>query len=131
MSEELRLWAGGAFETSQRLVVLGSGSVPKARVDRATGAAKLAPNGCRTFSTGTTALVVDGETGELVPARGTVTVHVLEPAERYGRSAVQPVPYLTAGRCWITPYVANGFTAYSVTCERLEPYKAQGQESGK
>jgi hypothetical protein len=127
MSEELRLWAGGAFETSQRLVVLGSGSVPKARVDRATNAPKCAPDGRPTFSTGTTALVTD-DSGELVPARGTVSVHVIEAADRYGRNAVQPVAYLTEGRTWITPYVSNGFSAYSVVCERLVPYVSQQRQ---
>jgi hypothetical protein len=128
MSEQLRFWAGGAIETNQRVVVLGSGSVPKARVDRATNVPKLSPDGRPTFSTGTTALVEDAETGELVPARGTVSVHVVEPAERYGKNAVQPAPLMTDGRTWVVAYVSNGFSAYSITCERLIPYSQQRQQ---
>jgi hypothetical protein len=122
-----RFWAGGAFETSQRLVVLGSGGVPKPRLDRDTGAVKLSPDGRPTYSSGTTALVMD-EDGELVPSRGTMSVHVIEPAEKYGKNAIEPVAFMTDGRTWITPYVSNSWTAYSVVCERLIPYSQQQRQ---
>lgn len=114
-------WFGGAFRTTQKVVVLGQGSVPKARVDR-DGHPKLSKSGKPTFSTGTAALVHD-EAGEFVPARGTISVHVTEPGDRYGQNAVRSTVYVTDGETWVTPYVANGYSAYSITAERLVEYK--------
>ena len=114
-------WMGGAFRTAQKLVMLGQGSTPRARVDR-DGRPKMSPSGKPTFSSGCAALVKD-ETGEFVPARGTISVHVTEPAERYGKSAVSSTVFVTDGETWVTPYVSNGFIGLSVTTERLVEYK--------
>lgn len=117
-------WIGGPFRTDQRVVVLGQGSKPKPRTDR-DGAPKCAPDGRVTYSTGTTALVQDDE-GEFVPGRMAITVHVIEPADRYGKNAVQSSAFMTDGVTWVTPYVANGFTALSIVTERLVPYSPEG-----
>lgn len=120
-------WVGGPFTTDQRIVVLGQGSKPKARADR-DGVPKLSPDGRATFSTGTVALVQDDE-GEFVPGRSTVSVHVIEPADRYGQNAVKSQPFMTDGVTWVTPYVANGWTALSIVTERLVPYSPDGARS--
>ena len=121
------IWTGGAFTTTQTIVVLGQGSVGKIRADR-DGHPKLSADGRPTYSTGCAALVKDSS-GELVPARGTVSVHVIEPLDRYGHSAVKPTVFTTAGTVWVTPYVANGFTALSIIAERLVPYKELDQSA--
>lgn len=123
------IWTGGGFTTDQRIVALGQGSVPKARVDR-DGRPKLAPDGRATFSTGCAVLTKD-VTGELVPARGTVSLHVIEPLERYGANAVTPTVFVSEGTTWVVPYVSNGFTALSVVTERLVPHKVLGDGSAK
>ncbi len=117
------VWTGGAFRIDQKVAVLGQGSTPRARVDR-DGRPKLSADGRATFSTGVAALVRD-ETGEFVPARGTVTVHVIEPLERYGHNAVQPTVYVTDGVTWVMPYVSNGYAALSIVSERLVEYKRE------
>ena len=123
------IWTGGAFTTDQKLVVLGQGSTGKVRADR-DGRPKLSQDGRPTYSTGCTVLVKD-ESGELVTARGTVTVHVVEPLERYGSSAVHPTVYTTDGTVWVTPYVSNGWSALSIIAERLVPHKVLGEGASK
>lgn len=122
------IWTGGAFTTDQKLVVLGQGSVPKARTDR-DGHPKLSPDGRATFSTGCAVLTKDAA-GELVPSRGTVTLHVIEPLDRYGKSAVTPTVYVTEGQTWVVPYVSNGYSALSITTERLVAHKELGGGEG-
>lgn len=122
-------WIGGGFRTDQKLVLLGQGSAPRARVDR-DGHPKLSRDGKPTFSTGCMVLTQD-ESGEWIPSRGTLSVHVTEPAERYGKSAVQPTLFSTDGVTWVTPYVANGFTGLSIVTERLVEHKTINTEVAK
>lgn len=118
-------WIGGPFRTDQKLVLLGQGATPRARVDR-DGRPKLSPDGRPTFSTGCTVLSQD-DSGEWVPSRGTLSVHVTEPAERYGKNAVTPTLFSTEGVTWITPYVSNGFVGLSVVTDRLVEHKVIGE----
>jgi len=87
----------------------------------------VSPDGRPTFSTGCTVLTKD-DAGEWIPSRGTLSVHVTEPAERYGKNAVTPTLFITDGVTWITPYVSNGFTGLSITTERLIEQKTIGGE---
>lgn len=57
-------------------------------------------------------------------------MHVIEPAEKYGTSAVAPTLYTTDGITWITPYVSNGYSALSVVTERLVAHKTLGGGDG-
>ena len=122
-------WIGGAFRTDQKLVMLGQGGSPRARVDR-DGHPKLSRDGRPTFSTGCMVLTKD-DSGEWIPSRGTLSVHVTNPSERYGKSAVQPTIYSTDGETWVTPYVSNGFTGLSIVTERLVEHKTINTEVAK
>jgi hypothetical protein len=123
-----QFWIGGPFRTDQQLVLLGQGASPRARVDK-DGRPKCSPDGRPTFSSGCMVLTRD-EAGEWVPSRGTLSVHVIEPAEKYGTSAVAPTLYTTDGITWITPYVSNGYSALSVVTERLVAHKTLGGGDG-
>lgn len=127
MSAADDFWTGGAFRTDQRLVLLGQGGTPRARVDR-DGHPKLSPDGRATFSTGCHVLTRD-DSGEWVPSRGTLSVHVTEPAERYGKNAVTPTLYSTDGVTWVQPYVSNGWIGLSVVTERLVEHKVIGEKA--